>query len=100
MRETSTEALRDKSPLHRLICLIQNVCLSEGSVGYIAPRGLTVLNLRLNKHTEFSQGVLSMALELHRELCQLSEGREALRDLGFQPIFEQVERPSCAVSND
>lgn len=36
-------------------------------------------------------GLLAAADELRDLLLKLPQGREALRDLGFEPVFEQVE---------
>lgn len=36
-------------------------------------------------------GALLAAQELRELLCQCPQGRQALRDLGFQPLLEDVE---------
>ena len=36
-------------------------------------------------------GALLAALELRQLLAQFAQGRQALRDLGFEPVFEHVE---------
>ncbi len=36
-------------------------------------------------------GVLACALELRSLLLGTEDGRKALRDLGFQPVFEEIE---------
>lgn len=37
-------------------------------------------------------GVLAAAIELRQTLSKFSEGRQALRDLGFEPFAQDVER--------
>lgn len=37
--------------------------------------------------------VAGVLLEFYRLLCTLPEGRKAILDLGFQPLFQQVESP-------
>jgi hypothetical protein len=37
-------------------------------------------------------GVLHLAIELRNTLMRSSDGRQALRDLGLEPILEHVER--------
>lgn len=36
-------------------------------------------------------GALLAALELRQLLAQFAQGRQALRNLGFEPVFEHVE---------
>lgn len=36
-------------------------------------------------------GLLAAALELRRALAELPEGRQALSDLGFEPVAQHVE---------
>lgn len=36
-------------------------------------------------------GMLAAAISLRRVLCQSPDGRQALSDLGFEPVFEHVE---------
>lgn len=36
-------------------------------------------------------GLLAAAVALRRTLCQSPQGRQALRDLGFEPVLEHVE---------
>lgn len=58
-----------------------------------APQALMPSSHALNSRTDVQVGAASVLLELYRVVCQSAQGREALRDLGFEPFFEQVERP-------
>ena len=48
----------------------------------------------LSGASDFRRGMCAVLLELHFQLGQSDEGRKALADLGFEPLFEQVEGPS------
>lgn len=37
------------------------------------------------------QGLLMAAIAMRRLLCSTAEGRQALRDLGFEPVFDDVQ---------
>lgn len=41
--------------------------------------------------TPLQQGVLIAAIALRRVLASSAEGRQALRDLGFEPVFDDVQ---------
>lgn len=44
------------------------------------------------KQGDFSRGVLSTVAELHALMSESAQGRQALRDLGFEPAHEHIER--------
>jgi hypothetical protein len=53
---------------------------------------LLPMSVQLNaKHGEFSRGVLAAIADLVTLIGQSPEGRQAILDLGFQPILEHVE---------
>ena len=64
------------------------------------PRILFPASQELSGASEFHRGMCAILIELHYELSQSAEGRKALADLGFEPLFEQVERPSGSGCND
>jgi hypothetical protein len=43
------------------------------------------------KSGDFSRGVLATVVEVYWLAGQAAEGRQAILDLGFQPLFERVE---------
>lgn len=40
---------------------------------------------------DFSRGVLSTVVEVYRLASQTLDGRQAIGDLGFEPLFQDVE---------
>lgn len=56
------------------------------------PSSLRALSIERNaRKGDFSRGVLAAVAEVYLVACQSPEGRQAVRDLGFQPILEKVE---------
>lgn len=47
--------------------------------------------LQMLTATPVQQGALTAALAMRRVLCLTAEGRQALRDLGFEPILDDVQ---------
>lgn len=49
---------------------------------------------------DYERGVAALALELVALARQSPEGRQALLNLGFEPVPEDVERPGSGGRND
>lgn len=77
----------------RLVLLLANQCarqfeLADSSIAFqhrpadVVPFGNTM-----------QAGLLLSAMELRDLLGQIPEGRQALRDLGFEPVLQNLEGP-------
>lgn len=47
--------------------------------------------LELARLPAVQQGMLIAAIAMRRLLCSTAEGRQALRDLGFEPVFDDIQ---------
>ena len=64
------------------------------------PESLFPANLEHNKVNEFSRGMAAAVLEIHFLISKTAEGRQAILDLGFKPLFEDIERPTGGGGQD
>lgn len=77
--------------MRALVKHLQAVALSHGST-LACPASLRPMHIDLHaKHGDYSRGVLATVVEVYSLVGQTPEGRQAIRDLGFQPLFERVE---------
>ena len=53
------------------------------------PEGLLPASLSANDRGLFQAGIGAAVLEVYRTLCSSPEGRKAIADLGFQPLFHK-----------
>lgn len=65
-----------------------------------APQALMPSSHVLNRRTPEQMAAACVLLELYRVVCQSAQGRQALRNLGFEPFFEQVQTPKGAGHED
>lgn len=63
--------------------------MQQGGAHIAAPMGASAVAALGNSP---KAGLLAAGLELRALLSESPQGRESLRDLGFQPLLEQVER--------
>lgn len=89
---------KDKPFSIAVIELLVGAVRSQGMA--FSPRLLLPVGVRLNRKSEFEQGVLAMALEVYYLASQTTEGRQAILDLGLEPFFENVKSPASGGSND
>lgn len=78
---------------------LQDVALAAGA-SLKCSRTLLPLNISMNAKTEFAMGVLACVAAVFDLVCQSPEGRQAALDLGFQPLFQDVEGPRHGGSDD
>lgn len=64
------------------------------------PTSLLPITVDINGASDFSRGALACVLHVLHSLSQSPEGRQAVLDLGFQPLFEQVESPASGGGQD
>ena len=63
-------------------------------------RGLLPFNVNLNTENEFNKGALAAVMHIYFVICQSDEGRQAIQNLGFEPLFENIESPRSGGRND
>ncbi len=61
---------------------------------------LLPLEVELHSPNEYRRGVLACLSYLYVLICDTPEGRQAVLDLGLQPLFKDVERPGHGGAND
>lgn len=77
--------------MRALLKHLQAVALHHGST-LTCRATLRPMNIDLfAKHGDYSRGVLATVVEVYSLVGQTPEGWQAIRDLGFQPLFERVE---------
>ncbi len=75
----------------QLLKLLQGIAMSHGATLTCA-KTLLPLNIERNaKQGDFSRGVLATVTEVYAQVLSTADGRQAARDLGFQPLFEHIE---------
>lgn len=82
--------------LHALLQLLQDMALQQGVVLH---RRAALLPLNLPA-SPFSAGVVSCIAHVVDLVRQTPEGRKALFDLGFEPVFQDVEGPRHGGADD
>lgn len=69
--------------------------VARGVAGLFLEAGTAIQNpypeLKLAQLPQLQQGMLISAISIRRLLCSTAEGRQALRDLGFQPLLDDVQ---------
>lgn len=75
---------------HGYLESLQAIALKHGATLTCA-RTLEPLNIAASAKSEFHRGVLSCIANLYWSACEISEVRKAALDLGFQPIFQEIE---------
>jgi hypothetical protein len=72
--------------------LIAGIAVEHGGA-LKAPQTLFPLSAQKNAGSEFSRGVLACVFHVFHALSQTAQGRHAILDLGYQPLFEDVKSP-------
>ena len=91
VRKLFLEVPQDASPHQRMVLTMANHCsrlflLADWLISH--PCGPAEV---VQKGDTMRSGALLAAIELRDLLAESSEGREALRNLGFQPRLQQLE---------
>lgn len=87
------------SPGHDLLQLLQQIAMRSGG-NLKTIRSMLPLNVALNAKTDFDKGVLACVAHVFDLVCQSPQGRQAVLDLGFQPFFQDIERPRHGGADD
>ena len=64
------------------------------------PDSLLPAEIALNERSDFNRGMLAVVLHVYKLVCQSAQGRQALVDLDFKPLFEYVESPTGGRCDD
>lgn len=72
--------------VREMAAMVANLMCQSGSA-VMAP----VPELQMLVANPVQQGALMAAVAMRRVLCSTPEGRQALRDLGFEPVFDDVQ---------
>lgn len=72
--------------VREMAAMVANLMRQSGSA-LMAP----VPELQMMVANPVQQGALMAAVAMRRVLCSTPEGRQALSDLGFEPIFDDVQ---------
>mgnify|MGYP006268703569 CR=1 FL=1 len=89
--------MSSSNPLISLLKTLEAVSIKHGAT-LKRPDSFLPLNMWINAESEFSRGVLAGIAHVYYELSQSTEGRQAIFNLGFQPLFQKIESPRPAVS--
>lgn len=77
--------------MRELLEHLQAMAVLHGAT--LTQRG-TLLPMSIEAHAvrgDLSRGVLATVAEVYSLACKSPEGRQAARDLGFEPLLERVE---------
>lgn len=78
--------------MRRLLEHLQTTALLHGST---LTHSATLRPMHIDCHAkrgDYSRGVLAMVVEIYWRIGQTAEGRQAILDLGFQPVSQRVGR--------
>lgn len=90
----------EQEELSRIAGAMKGIITGFGGIGF-EPHWLTPLELEIQSDgNPFRRGVLVTVATLIARLAEGPKGREALANLGFQPVFQDVEGPRGAGLND
>lgn len=76
--------------IHDLLQHMQAVATMHGAT-LTHPQTLRPMSIEGKAKSDFSRGVLATVAEVHFLASQSAEGRQALIDLGFEPVAQSVE---------
>lgn len=81
--------------------LLKEIAGTKYIAGLDFPMELNELCLRANGvDSEYERGAIGSLFMLYALICKTPDGRQAVSDLGFKPIFQDVESPTCGGRND
>ena len=64
------------------------------------PWGLHPMNVAYNSGGEYEKGVCDAILLVYGVISRSADGRKAILDLGFEPLYEHVQRPGDSFRDD
>lgn len=86
--------------LHDIIKLLNSLVAKGNYAALNKPECLLPLNIALNSDDPFERGVAASVLHIYHLICQSPQGRQAILDLGFKPLFENLKSPTCRGLDD
>lgn len=91
--------MADRHSLRLVVEALQQVAIRHHA-DLRRPTSLLPLNVEINCASDFSRGALACVVHVLHSLSQSPEGRQAILDLGLQPLFEKVESPTPSGGQD
>lgn len=76
--------------IHKILEHMQAIAMMHNAT-LTRPDTLRPMMIEGRAKGDFSRGVLATVAEVHWLACQSAEGRQALIDLGFEPVAQHVE---------
>ena len=98
MTEETNIPPRDET-LPNLVRLIANIARHNGA-SLLAYQSFMPLHVHKNVASEFSRGVVACVFQVLHELSKTPQGRHAILDLGYEPVFEDVKSPRSGGLDD
>lgn len=83
----------------QLMCALGSIADSCGAT-LVKPESLFPASLEFNGVSEFKRGMAAVVLQVLFLTSKTSEGRQAILDLGFKPLLEDIESPASAGGQD
>lgn len=82
--------------------LVQTLGNIAGACGatLVKPESLFPANLEFNGASEFKRGMAAVVLQVLFLTSKTPQGRQAILDLGFKPLLEDIESPASAGGQD
>ncbi len=98
MTEETNIPPRDET-LPNLVRLLAYIAVHNGAHLDIL-QSFMPLNVQKNIASEFSRGVVACVFQVLHELSKTPQGRHAILDLGYQPVFQDVKSPRSGGLDD
>lgn len=81
--------------------MLKQIAGCDIAAGLDCPMELNELCLRTNGiDDEYKRGAIGSLFMLYALICKTPDGRKAASDLGFKPVFQDVESPASGGRND
>ena len=82
-----------ESVIHQILRSMSDLARDNKASSLDAPEFLSPLNVSYNKGGEYQKGVCDAIHLIYGVISRSSEGRKAISDLGFEPLYEKANRP-------
>ena len=82
----------------RMVDILSDIACDHGAG--LSSRWLLPATIQRCAASEFERGVLACVAEIYWLILRSPECREAIRNLGLEPVSEDVERPGCGGRDD
>ena len=90
----------DKNPYTDILYALNSMAANGIYTVLDRPECLLPLNVTLNTKDRYREGVIAAVLHIYHLIGQTADGRKAISDLGYKPLFEYVECPGSGGRDD